>query len=145
MTRMWVAVHAFSGLALGAWSPWGWGPTLVGALVLHLLLDLVPHWDYTGHRRRLLWAAVDVGMAMVGFVAAAVWLELPALAFVAGVVSALPDLDVFDAVVPGGPRRRWFPSHWRRFPHGQSGPGLGIPIQAVVAALSLAAVGLVSV
>ena len=142
---MWVVVHALSGLALGTLSPLGLGPTVVGAIVLHVLLDLIPHWDYTSQHRRLVWAGLDLGTAVVVFVAVGLALDIPAGAFVVGVVSALPDLDVFDAVLPGTQRRRWFPSHWRRFPHGQSGPGLGIPIQAVVAALSLAAVGLVSV
>lgn len=134
---MWVAVHAFSGLALGTLSPVGLGLTVVGALILHILLDLIPHWDYTGQRRRLLWASLDVGTAVVAFVATGLALEIPVGAFVVGVVSALPDLDVFDAVLPGQGHRRWFPSHWSIFPHGHASPLVGILVQAVVAVGSL--------
>ncbi len=135
---MWVAVHAFSGLALGAASPLHPALTVVAALGLHAALDLVPHWDYTGDRRRLMWATVDVAVACVGVAMTALWLESPIIAVVAAVVSALPDLDVFDAVLPGGPRRRLFPSHWAAFPHGKASPKVGIPVQAVVAVASLA-------
>lgn len=137
---MWVTVHAFSGLALGTLAPLGVVLTIVCALILHLVLDLVPHWDYTRDRRRILWAALDVGFAAAVVIALALALDLPRVAILAAVVSALPDLDVFDAVLPGPARHRWFPSHWRRFPHGHARPPFGVSIQAVVALGSLGAV-----
>ena len=106
------------------------------ALVAHALLDLVPHWDYTRSRLRVLWAVADVAVA-VALVVAAWWSgALPGWLALVGVVSALPDLDVLDAVVPVSKGRRWFPSHWRRFPHGQCRAVWGIPIQAGVIVLS---------
>ncbi len=130
---MWVSVHALSGLTLGALAPLGVILTMVCALVLHLLLDLVPHWDYTGHRRRTLWAILDVCVSIAAVVALALVLDLSGKAVMAAIVSALPDLDVFDAVLPGSKHRRLFPSHWRGFPHGRAGPLAGILVQSVVA------------
>jgi hypothetical protein len=140
---MWVIVHVFSGLALGAaLGGRGHEPTmsllvlLPLALVVHMLLDLVPHWDYTRSRLRALWAVVDVLAAAV-LVIAALWSHaLPGWLALVGVVSALPDLDVLDAVVPVDKGGRWFPSHWRRFPHGQCRAAWGIPIQVGVIVLS---------
>ena len=103
------------------------------SLALHLLLDLVPHWDYTRRRRRTLWAAAHVAFSVVAVVVLTLAFDLPSRAAVAAIVSALPDLDVFDAVLPGPTRRRWFPSHWRRFPHGEARAEAGIPLQAIIA------------
>ncbi len=140
---MWVIVHVFSGLALGAaLGGRGAEPTtsllvlLPLALVAHAALDLVPHWDYTRSRLRALWAVVDVLAAAVLVIAALRWEALPGWLALVGVVSALPDLDVLDAVLPVSKGRRWFPSHWRRFPHGQCRAAWGIPIQVGVMVLS---------
>jgi hypothetical protein len=137
---MWVSVHALSGLAVGTLVPVGIVLTLLCALLLHLLLDLVPHWDYTRHHRRVLWASLDVAFAGAAVIAATLLLDLPARAVLAAAVSALPDLDVFDAVLPGPARHRWFPSHWDRFPHGRARPALGVAVQALVALASVGAV-----
>ena|SRR5665647_4123 len=140
---MWVVVHVFSGLALGAaLGGRGHEPSvsllalLPSALVAHALLDLVPHWDYTRSRLRALWAVVDV-VAAGALIIGAWWSgALPGWLALVGTVSALPDLDVLDAVLPVRRDRRWFPSHWRRFPHGQCRAAWGIPIQAGVILLS---------
>ncbi|GEM_PF-487538 len=152
---MWVIAHAFSGLAWGVWAPLGLAALLLTSLLLHLLLDLVPHWDYTRHRRRHLWALGDLVLSVASVVTLALLLDLKLPAVLAAVVSALPDLDVLDSLLTGcgrrqaagdasahrGPaRRRLFPSHWERFPHGQAGPRSGIAVQAVVVLGSLAAV-----
>jgi hypothetical protein len=134
---MWVVVHALSGFALGVAAPVTLGVVVAISLALHLVLDLVPHWDYTGRRHALRWAIADVLAAVAGVVALRLVLDLPGRAIVSAVVSALPDLDVFDAVVPGARRRRWFPSHWRGFPHGQTRAAWGVPIQGVVIAASI--------
>jgi hypothetical protein len=139
---MWVIVHALSGLALGALIPLEIALTVVCALVLHLLLDLVPHWDYTGDRRRILWASLDVGAATASVLALLLVLDRPGRALAAALVSAAPDLDVFDALLPSAWRRRWFPSHWRMFPHGRSRPMAGVTVQV---ALSLGMIALLLV
>ena len=137
---MWVCVHALSGLALGTLAPLGVALTILGALVLHLLLDLVPHWDYTRDRRRLVWAGTDVVFAVAAVAALTGALDLPVRALVAAAFSALPDLDVFDALLPGTTHRRWFPSHWRAFPHGEVSAKAGIPVQVFVVFASITAV-----
>jgi hypothetical protein len=129
---MWVVVHALSGLALGALVPLGIVLTVVCALFLHLLLDLVPHWDYTRDRRRTLWALLDVTVSVAAVLALFLLLDLPGRALVAAIASAAPDLDVFDALLPGAKRRRWFPSHWQGFPHGTASPLPGIAVQLVL-------------
>lgn len=129
---MWVIVHALSGLALGAVAPLGMVLTVLCALLLHILLDLVPHWDYTQDRRRNLWAALDVATSAVAVLGLFFLLDLPSPSLVAAVVSVVPDLDVLDALVPHARHRRWFPSHWRGFPHGSAGPALGILTQLFV-------------
>lgn len=129
---MWVIVHALSGLALGALVPLGIVLTVLCALFLHLLLDLVPHWDYTRDRRRTLWALLDVTVSVAAVVALFLLLDLPGRALAAAIVSAAPDLDVFDALLPGAKRRRWFPSHWKGFPHGRAGPSAGMTVQLLL-------------
>jgi hypothetical protein len=129
---MWVIVHALSGLALGVLVPWGIVLTIACALLLHLLLDLVPHWDYTRDRRRALWASLDVTFSIISVLLLFLVLELPLKALLAALASAAPDLDVLDALLPGSRRRRWFPSHWRKFPHGSAGPLPGILTQLFV-------------
>jgi hypothetical protein len=135
---MWVIVHALSGLALGALVPLGILLTIICALFLHLLLDLVPHWDYTRDRRRVQWALLDVAVSIACISSLLLVLDLPGRALVAAIVSAAPDLDVFDALLPGAKRRRFFPSHWQGFPHGRAGPVLGVLTQLLVALGALA-------
>ena len=137
---MWVIVHATSGLALGTLVQAPLWVVVLAALVLHMLLDLVPHWDYTRSSRRVLWAALDLGGAIV--LTLLVWrgAGLPTRALVAAVVSALPDLDVIQAVLPLRRARALFPSHWRAFPHGSCAQAPGIAVQAAVVAVSLAAI-----
>jgi hypothetical protein len=142
--RVWVTVHSLSGLALGTLLPLPLPLVLLAALVLHLLLDLVPHWDYTHDRRRGYWAVLDVALSVVWVVILVLSMGLTTRAILAAIVSAVPDLDVLDAIFPWKRRGRWFPSHWVRFPHGQTGPFLGISVQLLAIAGSVLAVILVS-
>ena len=140
MARMWVCVHTLTGLALGALSPWSLGLTLLAALVLHVLLDLVPHWDYSSCPRVVLWAGLDVGASAVALLVVALTIEHGWIIALVGWVSALPDLDVFDALLPEAKRRRWFPSHWSSFPHGRASPAFGITVQMVLVLASFLAI-----
>ena len=83
---------------------------------------------------------LDVGVTVVALLAAGLSLDHGLSILMVGLVSALPDLDVLDAVLPGEDRRRWFPSHWSRFPHGTSSPTVGIPLQVLLVLASLSAV-----
>lgn len=140
---MWVIVHVCSGLALGAAFGGREGAPGVGlwvlvplAILAHAVLDLVPHWDYTHSPRKAICAMLDVGLS-AGLVLA-LWASgaLPGWLLLVGIVSALPDLDVLDAVLPVRREHRWFPSHWKRFPHGSCRAAVGIPIQVGVVVLS---------
>lgn len=137
---MWVVVHMVSGVAIGSAVPGSVWLALAAALLGHVLLDLVPHWDYTRTRLALTWGFLDVLAAVAfGLVCWTVF-HLPAKALLAGAVSAAPDLDVLNALVPYDRRTRFFPSHWDRFPHGHATPLPGVLTQAVVVAVSLAVI-----
>lgn len=142
---MWVIVHTMSGMALGAalgsrqtGAPW-WAIVLV-ALVAHALLDIVPHWDYTRQPRLWLWALGDTGASALVLLAAWQVFDVPWYALLGAVVSAAPDLDVLDAVLPIKRHRRLFPSHWKPYPHGRAGPVGGNLVQLAVVAASVALV-----
>jgi hypothetical protein len=135
---MWVIVHLLSGMAIGSVLPfslWVLAPLALGA---HALLDLVPHWDYTHSRLAGVWAAADVVAAVAAALLGGFVFHLPGSVLAVGVISALPDLDVLDAVFPIERRSRWFPSHWKSYPHGHAKRLPGIAIQALVIGLSLA-------
>jgi hypothetical protein len=137
---MWVIVHALSGMALGRVLPSSLWIMVPAVLVAHALLDLVPHWDYTHSRGKILWGLLDAAAAAASLLVAALVFHLPGLVIVAGIVSALPDLDVLDALFPIKRRSRWFPSHWQRYPHGHARPLPGVAVQAAVVALSVAVI-----
>ncbi|MDY0087461.1 MAG: hypothetical protein RBS78_02780 [Coriobacteriia bacterium] len=138
---MWVITHTFTGLALGAVlaerevSLWFIVPA---ALLLHLLLDLVPHWDYVRERSSTMWAAGDLTAAVVALVTARMVGGFAWPVLITGAVSALPDLDVLNTLWTSESRIRFFPSHWTRFPHGSAAPVPGTIIQAVFCAVSIA-------
>jgi hypothetical protein len=140
---MWVIVHALSGMALGAVLPLALWIVLPVALVAHALLDLVPHWDYTQSRGKVVWGLLDAGAAAAALLLAILVFHLPARVLLAGIVSAIPDLDVLDALFPFQRRSRWFPSHWERYPHGHARPLPGVAVQALVVAASVAILVLV--
>ncbi|HET6498069.1 MAG TPA: hypothetical protein VFH17_03340 [Coriobacteriia bacterium] len=137
---MWVVTHTLSGLALGAVLVERGAHVLtivMAALLLHILLDLVPHWDYTRVRCRVLCAAADasVSFGILWLAWAVGGFEWPVI--LAGVLSALPDLDVVTGSLSRRERPvRLFPSHWRGFPHGSAPPLPGVLVQVAVAAVS---------
>lgn len=137
---MWVVTHTLSGLALGSALVERGAHMLTivaAALLLHLVLDLVPHWDYTRVRWRVLCAAADVLASLAVLALAWVVGGLGWPVIVAGVVSALPDIDVVRVSLSRQDRPvRLFPSHWRGFPHGSARPVPGVLIQVAVGALS---------
>lgn len=137
---MWVIVHLLTGMAIGAVVPGGLVLGVLAALLGHLVLDLVPHWDYTGTRSMLVWASLDVLAATVVTFAGYHYLGLSPKIVVCGIASAVPDLDVLNALLPYKQRTRWFPSHWSGFPHGKARPLPGIAIQVLLATVSIALV-----
>ena len=132
-----MVVHALAGLALGSLLRVPLWAVVVCALVGHVLMDLVPHWDYVHSQHRVRWALFDIGAAGIALGAAGLHLGWTSAAFVCGLFSAAPDFELADVLVPYGGRLRLFPSHWRRFPHGACGKAPGIAVQAAIAALSV--------
>jgi hypothetical protein len=130
---LWVIVHTYVGLALAALLHLPFWQMVLVVLASHVLLDLVPHWDYTPGRGRLLWGSVDVLAALATVIVLLVW-GMPLAVVVMGPISAAPDFDVMGSALWGRESRHFFPSHWRRFPHGRCGPALGITLQVAIVA-----------
>jgi hypothetical protein len=137
---MWVTTHVLSGLAIAAGLGGPWWLILVIVVLAHVLMDLIPHWDYTVSRHPVLYGWFDFIASFGAFLAAWLVLGYPWWIAFMGLVSGAPDWDVLIAELRGDNARRFFPSHWDRFPHGRSGPGWGISIQVVIMAASLAIV-----
>ena len=96
-----------------------------------------PHWDYTLRLRVVSWALADCVISAMALIAALLLGAGPWVVAL-GALSGLPDLDVVLSAACGRGGKGWFPSHWRRFPHGRCGPRLGIPLQvAIVIACSV--------
>jgi hypothetical protein len=140
---MWVVTHVLAGLALAATLFAGgasWWLIALVVLAAHVLMDLVPHWDYTISPDVAAYAALDIAASLAAFLLAWLALGWPFWLAFMGLVSGAPDVDVLIALLRGGRARKLFPSHWRRFPHGRAGPVWGIGVQAAVMAASVAVV-----
>ena len=136
---MWVVVHLYSGLALGRLPLPYWALVLV-VLASHVLMDLIPHWDYTHTSHPIRWGACDFAAGLltvvVGYVAFGAPLRLLAL----GVLAAAPDFDVLARGLRHGRGEYWWPSHRSGFPHGRARPLPGIATQAAVVVASVVAI-----
>ncbi len=136
---MWVVTHLYAGMALAQLPLALWALVLV-MLASHVVMDLIPHWDYTRTSHAMLWGALDFGAGLatviVGYVAFGASLQVLLL----GILAAAPD---FDVLVNGRHGRYWFPSHRPPFPHGACGPLPGIAVQAAVVAASCVVLALV--
>lgn len=139
---MWVVVHLYVGLAIGAAVPLPLWALILVAIGSHVLLDLVPHWDYTHTPPVILWGTLDFLAGLVTLAAA--WLVVGASwqVLLVGIVAAAPDFDVVFAAGRGRVGQHWFPSHREGFPHGKCGPALGISTQAIVVAANCVAMAL---
>jgi len=143
---MWVVTHVLTGSALAAalaaapGGAWPWWAVLTAVLLLHLLLDLVPHWDYTETTRTALFGSLDFVASLAAFLAVWRLLGYPFASAFLGLASGAPDWDVLVALLRGPRARKLFPSHWDRFPHGRAGRPWGIGVQAALMAASVAVV-----
>jgi hypothetical protein len=135
---MWVVVHLYVGLAIGQALHLPFAVVALVCLASHVLLDLVPHWDYTRSRRMVLWGWVDFLSALATLVVCRTALGTSWAVLVMGPIAALPDVDVLAYAITGRRGRKWFPSHWDSFPHGRCGPLQGILVQLGVMAASAA-------
>jgi hypothetical protein len=135
---MWVIVHTVTGLALGSlMAEQSYWAIALAALLLHVVLDLVPHWDYANKPHDAYWGVADVLLSVIVLVVARTAVGIDWKLVAAAVVSAAPDLDVLNALLPTQRRWRLFPSHWSRFPHGSCAPLPGIAIQGALCVCSV--------
>ena len=137
---MWVSTHVLAGLAIAAALGGPWWLLVVLVVLTHVLMDLIPHWDYTVSRRASLYTWLDAGASLAAFLGAWVVLGYPWWIALIGLLSGAPDFDVLIADLRGGEVRKYFPSHWRSFPHGKSERPWGIGIQVAFMAASAAIV-----
>jgi hypothetical protein len=133
---VWVIVHVYVGLALAAVTP---APRWAIALIVvasHVLIDLVPHWDYTFSRNLVIWGSVDFLASLASLIVCFVWLGAPLWMLAMGILSGAPDFDVLISGLRPHGARKWFPSHWQRFPHGRCALLPGVSIQLALVAVS---------
>lgn len=128
---MWVTVHLYAGMALALLPLPLWALVLV-VLASHVVMDVIPHWDYTRTGRTLLWGSVDFAASLVTVLVGALLLGAPVQVVLLGILAAAPDFDVLAKAVRHRQDGYWFPSHWARFPHGATTPLPGIAVQAVI-------------
>ena len=137
---MWVSTHVLAGLGIAAALGGPWWLVLVAVVLAHVLMDLVPHWDYTVSRHALACGIADFAASLAAFAAAWLLLGYPLWVACMGLASGAPDWDVLVWLARHKRGRKYFPSHWDRFPHGRSGPLWGIGVQVVIMAASVAVV-----
>ena len=140
---VWVVTHLYVGLALGVAVPAPYWALVLIVLASHIVLDLIPHWDYTHTRHPVFYGTLDFGAGLltvvVGFFAfgASPWLLL------LGILSAAPDFDVLFNASRGRQDHYWWPSHRSEFPHGKAAPLPGILGQVAFIAASCVVLALV--
>jgi hypothetical protein len=137
---MWVSTHVLAGLAIAAALGGPWWLVLIAVILAHVVMDLVPHWDYTGSRHPVFYGVCDFVAGGVAWLLAWLLLGMPFWLAAMGPLSGAPDLDVLVAEIRGRQDVHWFPSHWKRFPHGRAGRPWGIGVQVVIMAASVAVV-----
>ena len=137
---MWVTTHVLAGLGIAAALGGPWWLILVLVVLAHIVMDLIPHWDYTGSRHPVFYGVCDFFVSLAAFLITWLVLGYPWWIALMGLISGAPDWDVLIAMIRGGEARKFFPSHLESFPHGKSGPGWGISVQVVIMAVSVGVV-----
>jgi hypothetical protein len=136
---MWVTTHVLAGLGLAALLGGPWWLVLVVVVLAHVLMDLIPHWDYGFSPRQVTWGVVDFCASLAAFLLAWLAIGMPLWMALMGLLSGAPDWDVLISKLRGD-TPKLFPSHWQRFPHGRAGKPFGIGVQVVIMAASVVAV-----
>jgi len=140
---VWVVVHLYSGLALGAAIPAPYWALVIIVIVAHVLLDLIPHWDYTRTRHPVAFSCLDFAACLVTVLVGYFAFHAAIGLLVLGMLSAVPDADIVIQCARGRQGHYWFISHRSGFPHGQCAPLPGILVQAAVVAVSCVVLALV--
>ena len=137
---MWVSTHVLAGLAIAAALGGPWWLVFILVILAHVLMDLIPHWDYTVSRHPLAYGIVDFVASLAAWLIAWLVLGMPFWLALMGPISGAPDWDVLIAEIRRKPEIHYFPSHVKSFPHGKSGPLWGIGVQVAIMAASVAVV-----
>ncbi len=137
---MWVTTHVLAGLGIAAALGGPWWLILVIVVLAHVLMDLIPHWDYTVSHHPVLYGWCDFIASFASFWIAWLVLGYPWWIAFMGLASGAPDWDVLIWVARGEKGRKYFPSHWDSFPHGKSGRAWGISVQVVIMAVGVGVV-----
>jgi hypothetical protein len=136
---MWVIVHTYVGLAIASLVHRPFWQVALLVIASHVLLDLVPHWDYTLTAHALTWGWLDFLGALLTLIVLLL-AGYPWAVVLMGPISGAPDFDVLFFVLGKERGRKWFPSHWDAFPHGRCGEAAGVTLQVAIMAGSLAIV-----
>jgi hypothetical protein len=133
---MWVSTHVFAGLAIAAALGGPWWLVLILVLLAHVLMDLIPHWDYTVSQHPIFYGVLDFVAGLAVWLLCWLVLHMPFWMAFMGPVSGAPDWDVLVAEIRRRPDIHFFPSHIKSFPHGKAGRSWGIGVQVVIMAAS---------
>jgi hypothetical protein len=133
---VWVIVHTYLGLAIASLVHRPFWQVAVLVVLSHVLLDLVPHWDYGLTAHAVVWGWVDF-LAALATLLVLLAAGTPWSIVLMGPISGAPDFDVLLHVASGHHAPRWFPSHWSSFPHGHCSMNAGIALQLAIMVASL--------
>jgi hypothetical protein len=128
---MWVSTHILAGLAIAALLGGPWWLVAIAVVLAHVVMDLIPHWDYTHSRHYHVYGWADVLSGLAFALICWSWLGMPFWMVLMGLLSGAPDFDIIVSAMRGPLARRWFPSHWRQFPHGRAARPFGIGVQVL--------------
>ncbi|MFQ5575092.1 MAG: hypothetical protein ACE5E0_05660 [Terriglobia bacterium] len=137
---MWFVVHAAVGAAIGSVLGQRLWLIVVAAFLSHGVIDLVPHWDYTGGFFSIyVYGILDVmaGLSLLAVLVRRRAIKLPVV--LGGLVAALPDVDyVLNDL--GVFSSSYYVSHLDFFPHGSATILPGLLSQLVVVVLAVVVV-----
>ncbi|MBN2185428.1 MAG: hypothetical protein JW746_08885 [Candidatus Krumholzibacteriota bacterium] len=127
---MCVFTHFAAGAVAGAFSPHA-ALVPVFALGSHMILDMIPHFDFESMFLEIVLGLIALGILLLGGVYS---LSI----ILGGVIAALPDLENL-LVKTGkiGKNRKLFPSHSGILPHGARAGLVNLTMQSVLSAAVL--------
>jgi uncharacterized membrane protein len=127
---MWVTTHVLAGLAIAAALGGPWWLVLVAVIVAHVVMDLIPHWDYTKTTHPVLYGWCDFLAGLILWLVAWLVLGMPFwLAFMGPVASRMctGSRAIGSASRTGAPAAPGAsackPCSWRRASSSCSPPG----------------------
>src|SRR5450756_743523 len=93
---MWVSTHVLAGLAVAAAIGGPWWLVLPIVLLAHVVMDLIPHWDYTVSKHPVVYGWCDFAASLAAWLLAWFALGMPFWMAFMGPVSGAPDCDVLQ-------------------------------------------------